>query len=144
MSTANLTTTNLPLNNWQNDYTTLDGVRISTPTYLDLNQQQRKLLYSAVRSSIEAHRNSSTPRTVSGITVETAAGGSDSIESYLGITVENLRSVLFSRGGVDITLLLRLQLATGLEVVPVAELEKAYKARIALVKSYVKDNQFNG
>jgi hypothetical protein len=134
----------LHINSWLNDYTTADGVRISTPTYIDLSQNQRKLLFSGVRSAIEAHRSTSTPSTVSGIVVETAGAASSSVEQFLGITVNNLRSVIFSRGGVDITLVLKLQAVTGIEIVPVKEIEAAYKARTALIKDFVKANQFNG
>lgn len=134
----------LHLNSWQNDYNTPEGVRISTPTYIDLSQNQRKLLFSAVRTAVEAHRTTSTPKTASGIVVETASPAATSIEAFIGISVNNLRSVLFSRGGVDITLILKLQAATGLVIVSASELEAAYKARIALIKSFVKETQFNG
>jgi hypothetical protein len=135
---------NIHINSWQNDFVTTDGVRISTPTYIDLSQNQRKLLFSGVRSAIEAHRSTSTPKTASGIVVETAGIESSSVEQFLGITTNNLRSVIFSRGGVDITLVLKLQAVTGIEVVPTAEIEAAYKARIALIKAFVKGNTFNG
>ena len=143
MTTATTDSVNR-INSWQNDYTTNDGARVSTPTYIDLSQNQRKLLFSAVRSAIEAHRTTSVPKTASGIVVETAGGGSTSVEHFLGITVDNLRSVVFTRGGVDITLILKLQAVTGIEVVSVADIETAYKARIALVKAFVKSNTFNG
>jgi hypothetical protein len=139
MTTASYDTTR-PINSWMNDYNTPDGIRISTPTYIDLSQNQRKLLFSGVRTAIAAHREVTTPKTISGLTVETAGAVSSSIETFL----DNLRSVIFSRGGVDLSLVLKLQAVTGIELVSVSELEKAYKDRIGLIKAYVKENSFNG
>jgi hypothetical protein len=126
------------LNSWANDYNTEDGVRISCPLYIDIpnSQSGRKALFNALRAAVEAEKTVATPKTQSGISVLTAASASTSIESKIGISVENARSILFSRGGLDVTLLLRLQAVTGLEVCPVSEIEKALKNRIKQIKEF--------
>ena len=130
------------INHYENDPITTSGVRISCPLYIDLTTAQRKQLLNAVREA--AHATVDTPvHSQSGIVVATTTGGLNKIESYLGASIDILRSsTLFQRGGINADLLLRLQLATGVEIVSVKEIEAALKSRIAQVKAFVNDNQF--
>jgi hypothetical protein len=131
------------LNHYTNDPVTPSGVRISCPLYIDLTTAQRKHLLNAVRDA--AHATTDTPvHSQSGIVVSSTTGGLNKIESYLGVSIDILRSsTLFQRGGINADLLLRLQLATGVEIVSVKEIETALKSRIAQVKAFVVDNEFN-
>ena len=109
---AQLAVQNCPsINNAGNDYLNEQGVRISLPCYCDLTTSQRKELLNAVRS-IASGTVKSEPSTISGLTVETASNQESDIESYLGVSLEVLRGVLFQRGGLEVSLLLRLQEAT--------------------------------
>jgi hypothetical protein len=131
------------LNHYTNDYTTQEGVRISLPLYIDLTTAQRKLLLNAVREVANATTEVNV-HSLSGITVAHTNGGLSKVESYLGASLDVLRSgVLFQRGGIAADLLIRLQLATGVEIVSAKEIEAALKARISQVKAFVADNQFN-
>lgn len=129
-----------PINSAANDYTTKNGVRISLPCYVDLNQNQRKELLSAIRSLMQANPVTSTPPSMTGIRVETASNTQSDIESYIGMSVDVLRSsVLFQRGGIEVGLLLRLQEATGIEFVSDKDFTAAFKARHDAVKKYTSD-----
>ena len=129
------------LNNYTNDTLTENGVRISLPIYIDV--PNRKPLLNALRSLVEQEKFDYTPKSQSGIGVSTAVAGGSSIERYLGVSLETLRSsILFSRGGLDITLLLRIQSVTGIEVCPVADIEKALKTRIKQVKDFAANHAY--
>jgi hypothetical protein len=131
-----------PINNFTNDYITDSGTRICTPLYLDLTTTQRKELLNAVRSKA-AEMDTVSTNTRSGIAVATSVGNLSKIESYLGVSLELLRSgLLFQRGGLAADLVLKLQSVTGVEVVSLKEIEAAYKARIKLVKDFDAANQF--
>ena len=128
-----------PINSSAADYHNEDGVRFSLPFYLDVPNQRRKDLLNAVRETISLKRTStSTPDTMSGISVETYTG--NSIEQYIGMNIDVLRSVLFQRGGLPADLILRLQAVTGLTIVTDAQLKKAFDERKKLVLSYVTNN----
>ena len=130
------------LNSATNDYTTPTGVRISTPCYVDLTTSQRKELLNAARDL--AHSTSeSTPRTQSGISVVSTNGGLNQLEMYLNAGFDIVRTQLFQRGGVNLDLIIKLQNATGLEVVSVKELEAALKSKAAIIKEYVAQNPYN-
>ena len=137
--TATLTRT--AINSSANDLVTTDGVRISCPLYIDCTTLQRKALLNAARELADS-TVTVTPNTQSGISVATTSGGLTKLENYLGCSFDILRSSLFQRGGVPIELVLRLQLATGVEVVSLKEIEAGIKTKIAVVKSFVEENQY--
>ena len=72
----------------------------------------------------------------------TAGSGQGEVERYLGMTLEVLRTVLFSRGGLPIDLCLRLQNVSGVEVLTEADIKKAFKERQSAVLSYLKEFTF--
>jgi hypothetical protein len=139
------TTTNriTSINSSQRDYTNSEGVRVCVPIYLDLTNLQRKTLLSAARS-LATECADATPHTQSGIVVSNTTGGLNRLEAYLGCSFDLLRSALFQRGGLAADLVIKLQLATGVEVISLKEIEAGIKAKIALVKDYVAQNPFNG
>ena len=129
------------LNNWQNDFTNNDAVRVSCPLYIDVPQQLRKDLYSKLRSTVETEKIISTPKSQSGITVATATPGGTRVEAAIGVSLDNLRSIMFSRGGLDVSLLLRIQCVLGEEVVTTKDIETALKNKISQVKEFIEINQ---
>lgn len=131
-----------PLNSAGNDYISTDGVRISASTYIDLSQTQRKVLLNAVRDLASATVEE-TPRTQSGIKVATVSSGLSQVETYLGCSLGTLRELIFSRGGVSIDLVLKLQQATGLEFVTYKDIEQGFKAKLALIKAFAASNPYN-
>ena len=130
------------VNNYNNDYLTQSGVRICTPLFIDLTNSQRKQLLNAVRE-VSTKTNITETRTQSGIRVETNSGAMNSVELYLGTSIDLLRSLLFTRGGLAVDLVLKLQEVTGLEMVSVKEIEAAMKTRINLVKNYSTNFPYN-
>lgn len=125
-----------------NDYVTEQSVRLSLPCYVDLTTTQRKELLNAVRT-IASGKTTSAPSSISGLTVETATNHESDIESYIGMSLEVLRSVVFQRGGLEVSLVLRLQEATGIEYVSAADFTAAFKNRQALIKGYCKQYPFS-
>ena len=128
------------LNNWQNDHTNDLSVRVSCPLYIDVPQQLRKDLYSKLRSTVETEKIISTPKSQSGISVATATPGGTRVEAAIGVSLDNLRSIMFSRGGLDVTLLLRIQCVLGEEVVTTKDIETALKNKISQVKEFIALN----
>ena len=128
-----------PLNSAANDYTNKDGVRISLPCYIDITMQQRKELLNACRDKAQAQVVSSTPASMSGIRVETTSNLQSDMESYLGMSLDVLRGVIFQRGGIEAGLLLRLQEISGMKLVTDKDFTAAFKARHDVVKAYTKD-----
>ena len=111
------------------------------PFYLDLSQQQRKQLFNAVRTTIAATTTTTTRhKTRSGISVETRTPVEYSVEQYIGLGVDVLRSVIHSRGGIPADLILRIQAVTGEVIVTDAQLKKAFDTRKRYVLDYVKNN----
>ena len=136
-------TVKAPTNSSNNDAYSTKGTRISLPIYVDVSQQDRKLILNGIRTAIYESSSAQSPTSVSGIRVETAStSGQGAIENYLGMTLEVLRTVLFSRGGLPIDLCLRLQSVSGVEVLSEADIKKAFKERQAAVISYMKENTF--
>lgn len=128
-----------PMNSATQDFHTDDGVRISQPLYLDLPNHKRKELLNALRETINNFRTStSTPSTMSGISVSTYT--SSSVEQYLGMNMDVLRGVLFQRGGLAADLILRIQAVTGVTIVTDAQLKKAFDERKKSVLAYVTNN----
>ena len=141
-TTATKTTTTAPLNRGVNDWITDDGVRISLPLYVDPPHHLRKQAFSALRAKIESRNQISNPESISGLSVSTAMSGGNDVEGFVGITMDNLRHTMFSRGGLDASLLLRIQAVTGVQLCSAADIEKAMKARIKQVKDFVAANRF--
>lgn len=129
------------LNGAATDFVNKEGVRISCPLYLDLPTTQRKDLFNGVRTAASKPAVRPT-KTVSGLTVESSANSSASVESFLGLSFDNLRNVLFQRGGVPIDLILKLQAVAGLELVSAKDVETALKAKAKLVKDWVQEHTF--
>ena len=126
-----------PINSSANDFTNESGVRVSLPCYVDLTNSQRKDLLNGVREAVSATTTSS-PKSISGITVETVTRASSEVETYIGMNIDILRGVLFQRGGLEVSLVLRLQEVTGITFVSAKDFTAAFKARHDLIKSYTK------
>lgn len=132
-----------PINAAANDHMTVDGVRISTPVYVDLSTNQRKELLNGVRSAIQSSSSVSTPDTASGIRVQTANATTSDVESYLGISMDVLRTVIFQRGGIECGLLLRLQEVTGIEFVTDKDFNAAFNGRKSIIKNYTSNYPYH-
>ena len=128
-----------PINTAQNDYITKNGVRISLPCYIDITMSQRKDILNACREQCQATVTTSTPQSMSGISVQTTSNVQSDMESYLGMSLDVLRGVIFQRGGIEAGLLLRLQEVTGLNLVTDKDFTAAFKARHDAVKKYTSD-----
>ena len=140
--TATTTTRITHINSSSTDYTTNSGVRISSPVYIDLNNLQRKELLNACREVANATVDAPV-HSQSGITVTHTTGGLNKLETYLGCSFDILRTALFQRGGIPAELVLKIQLATGLELVSLKEIEVALKAKAGVVKEYIAQHQYN-
>ena len=132
-----------PINSAQNDYTSKSGVRISVPVYIDITMQQRKDLLNGIRELVNSSRVVSTPSSSSGLTVETTSNVESDVESYIGMSLDVLRGVIFQRGGIEAGLLLRLQEVAGLSLVTDKDMTAAFKARHDLVKTYIQENPYH-
>lgn len=128
-----------PLNTAHNDHITKSGVRISLPCYIDITMTQRKEILNACRDLCQATTITSTPPSMSGISVQTTSNAQSEMESYIGMSLDVLRGVIFQRGGIEAGLLLRLQEVTGLELVTDKDFTAAFKARHDAVKKYRQD-----
>lgn len=132
-----------PINSAANDYMTADAVRISTPVYIDLSTNQRKELLNGVRAAVQSSTTTSAPASASGIRVETVNSGTSDVESYLGISLDVLRTVIFQRGGIECGLLLRLQEVTGIVFVTDKDFNAAFNSRKLIIKNYTSNNPYN-
>ncbi|MDB4616753.1 hypothetical protein OAE23_01475 [Synechococcus sp. AH-551-E11] len=132
-----------PINSAGVDPVTTNGVRISMPIYIDVPNSQRKELLNAVREVISGGYSTRSTQTQSGLQVESASSSESDVESYLGLSLDNLRSVLFSRGGLPLDLLLKIQSVAGIEVMSEKELLAAFKSRQKYVQEWMKNNPFN-
>jgi hypothetical protein len=129
------------LNSASNDYTTDSGVRVCTPVYVDIPVNERKTLLNLVRHKA-MEMNVSEVKSKSGISVATSTNQLSNIESYLGCSLEVLRSLIFSRGGLACDLVLKLQSLTGYEVLSLKDLDQALKHRLNTIKEYTKENTY--
>lgn len=125
------------INSSANDFTSKAGVRISLPCYVDLTTSQRKELLNGAREAVSA-TTSTSPKSISGISVETVTRASSDVEAYIGMDLDILRGVLFQRGGLEVSLVLRLQEVTGITFVSDKDFTAAFKARHDLIKEYSK------
>ena len=131
-----------PINSAVNDHNTKNGVRISLPCYVDLTNQQRKTILNALRSKIADQTVTSTPASASGIRVETTSNTESDIESYIGMSMDVLRTVIFQRGGLEASLVLRLQEVSGVELVTDKDFTAAFKQRQDMIKKYTTEYPF--
>lgn len=133
-----------PLNRHQNDYNCENGTRVCLPCYIDPPITLRKELLNQVRElakqPVEASQQ---PDTLTGISVVSYSTRQPDIEAYLGMSIDNLRNVLFQRGGLEVSLILKLQQVTGVEVITDKDFTAAYKARQALIKTFDKAYPFD-
>ena len=118
------------------------GVRISTPLYIDVPMAQRKGLLNGVREVI-SQVSIASPASASGIVVESATNRKNEVETFLGMSLDVLRSVLFQRGGLSLDLLLKLQAVSGYIVINEKEVDAALKDKLKAIKSYIKENEFH-
>ena len=131
-----------PTNAATNDTYSNNGTRISLPIYCDISQQDRKLMLNGIRTAIYAQAPTTTPNSVTGLQVVNATNGQHDVEAYLGMSLDVLRTVLFSRGGLPLDLVLRLQSVSGLEVLTEKDIKAAFKERQANILSYMKENSY--
>ena len=131
------------LNHYTCDYHTEGGVRISLPVYIDVPTADRKTLLNAVREICATTVTTTPENTHGGISVVSQQTMQPQVEAYLGMALDVLRSMLFSRGGLSADLLLRLQEVTGIEYVTQKDIAAAFKARQGQIKTYVEENKFN-
>lgn len=133
-----------PLNSSKLSYTNDQGVRLSLPLYVDLTTAQRKDLFNQIRTvASQTHPLPQQTRTISGLVVENAASGTASVEQYLGMTLDILRTVMFQRGGIPIDLVLRLQAVAGVEYISIGQIKAALTQRKNQVEQFITDNPFN-
>lgn len=137
-NTMNNTSRPQPINSAVNDFNTPDGCRISVPVYIDLTTVQRKQLLNGVRERLMKQQAETKPPSASGISVVTNTAGATDIETYLGLTIDVLRTVIFQRGGIEISLLLRLQEVAGIEMVSQKDITSAFNSRKKLIGDYLK------
>lgn len=133
-----------PLNRSANDVVTDSGVRISTPLYIDLPMTTRKDILNRVRQlAMEPVEAKQQPNSLSGISVSSYSTKESAICFFLGMDISNLRNTLFSRGGLEASLLLKLQSICGVQYVTEKEICSAFDARKKLVKEFIKNHTFN-
>ena len=131
-----------PTNAATNDTYCSNGARISLPIYVDISQQDRKLMLNGIRTAIYEQQPTTTPNSVTGLQVVNATNGQHEVEAFIGMSLDVLRTVLFSRGGMPLDLVLRLQSVSGMEVISEKDIKAAFKERQASVLSYLKENQY--
>ena len=131
----------MTINSHINDYYTPDGTRVCLPIYIDVPMSKRKELLNGVRTAQSVESTSSTPSSVSGLTVETKNPRSN-VHDFLGMQPDVLRGVLFQRGGLALDLILRLQEVAEIEVLTEADIKKAFTARQKSVLNLVKETKF--
>ena len=131
------------LNHYSCDHHTEGGVRISLPVYIDVPTADRKTLLNAVREVCATTVTTKRENTHGSISVVSQQTMQPQVEAYLGMALDVLRTMLFSRGGLSADLLLRLQEVTGLEFVTQKDIAAAFKARQGQIKTYAEENKFN-
>ena len=96
------------------------------------------------KRQVQAQPNVTQPESYTGITVETAGSAQSDVETYLGVSLDVLRGVIFQRGGIECGLLLRLQEVTGIQYVAQKDFAAAFKKRGTLIKEYTTTHPFEG
>ena len=131
-----------PLNGAGRDFYSSSGSRICMPIYVDVPHTLRKAWLNVLRDMCSTMMTS-TPSTISGLQVDTASNSTSDVESYLGMSLDTLRTaVLFQRGGLPIDLVLKLQHLTEVEAVTDKELVAAFRNRQSDVKVFIQENPF--
>ena len=64
------------------------------------------------------------------------------VESYLGMSLDVLRTALFSRGGLNIDLALKLQSVTGIELVSLKDIKSALTAKGKFIENWLKEYSY--
>lgn len=141
-TTARVFQKSTPINSSGNDLLTDQGVRISSPIYVDLPINLRKDLFNGVRTACTQAVSRQASASVSGITVEEPSRDHGDIEGFIGMNLDVLRNVIFSRGGLPVDLVLRLQAVTGLEYVTAKNFADSLKKRTTVIKDYITNNTF--
>ena len=131
-----------PLNHYSHDHILENGVRCSTPLYIDLTPTQRKELFNILRETCKQQGGNSVSPTT-GLEVVSYATKQPEVEAFLGMTLDVLRGVIFQRGGLQIDLVLRIQAVTGLVLITEKDIAAAFKKKTDAVKSYIKEFQFD-
>ena len=131
-----------PLNHYTNDFTNTDGVRVSTPLYVDVPTMLRKQAFNAIREACSDVSDNG-EQTNNNVTVVSFSTNQPAIEAYLGMSLDVLRGVLFQRGGLALDLILRIQSVTGQTLISEKDLTAAFKQKHDIVKAYMKENPFN-
>ena len=111
--------------------------------YVDLTTTQRKDLLNLIRTRCYETVDVTQQETQSGIRTVSSANRQGEIEGYLGMSLDVLRTVIFARGGLEISLLLRLQSVANWEVITTKELMAGLKAKQDLIKTYITENKFD-
>ena len=133
--------TTKPLNGTANDHFTEQGARLSQPIYIDVPNSIRKELLNRVRTiASEPLEVEETTRTVSDIRTISSSTRQSEVESYLGMNLDVLRTVLFSRGGLAADLVFRMQAITGYEVVTAKDIRAAFKSRQKQIIDFLEGN----
>ena len=127
-----------PINSSTNDHYTPEGVRVSVPIYVDLTTAQRKELLNGIREACSVSVSTEV-KSASGLSVQESSSAQPSVESYVGMTLDCLRGVLFQRGGLPLDLVLKLQSASGITYVTEKTIAAAVKAKQAVVKTFISD-----
>ena len=78
-----------------------------------------------------------------GIQVVSYGTRQPAIEAALGVSLNSLRDILFSRGGMSPDLVIRLQEITGIVAVTQKDIQTAFDARKKLVKEFMSDFTFD-
>jgi hypothetical protein len=124
------------------DYVTENGSRVSCPVYVDVTMIERKALLNAIRQV--CYQPSTTQvKSISGITVENSASKQQEVESFLGCSIDVLRSVLFQRGGLPVDLILRIQSVSGYEVISLKDLDAGLKSKLNNIKEFSRAYSFD-
>ena len=133
-----------PLNRANNDHINDAGVRISCPIYIDPPTSTiRKQWLSKLREMASESDITTEPDSMSGIKVVSYGTRQPAIEAALGVSLENLRNILFSRGGMSPDLVIKLQTITGIVAVTQKDIQTAFDQRKKLVKEFMSDFTFD-
>ena len=131
-----------PINKHTNDYTNPGGVRVCVPIYIDPPTNLRKELLNGVRAVANQSLIAETVHPETGLVVQQSSSRQSEVEHYIGMSIEALRSVLFQRGGIEASLLLKLQAVAGIEIVSEKEIYAGFKAKQAVVKDFIASYPF--
>jgi hypothetical protein len=129
-----------PLNSASNDFHTEQGIRVSQPIYIDIPNTLRKELLNAVRTAASQQLEvEETVQKISNIRTVSSSTRQPEIEEYLGMNLDVLRTVLFSRGGLQADLVFRLQQVTGLQFITAKDVKAAFKLRQNQLLGYLEE-----